>query len=104
MNREEKLKRYKEQKELQAELKALKAAMDSPSWDEQTKREYFIALIKSYINQSLDELNSIDAEKSLLDFMEQMKGNNNITLCYICFMVLLTSVTAKNVKSWKSIP
>lgn len=79
MNREEKLKRYKEQKELQAELKALKTAMDSPSLDEQTKREYFIALIKSYVNQSLDELNSIDAEKSLLDFMEQMKGINNIT-------------------------
>ncbi|OWR49014.1 immunoglobulin-binding protein 1 family member C [Danaus plexippus] len=69
LTREEKIKRYKEKKELKAKLTTLSKAMSAPNADDHTKREYLTTLLLNYVNQALDELNSIEQEKPLLEYM-----------------------------------
>ncbi|VVD02473.1 unnamed protein product [Leptidea sinapis] len=69
MTREAKIQRYKEMKELKEKLSTLSKAMDSPNADEHTKREYFTTLLLSSVNQAVDELNSLDQEKPILEYM-----------------------------------
>ncbi|XP_063899548.1 immunoglobulin-binding protein 1 [Helicoverpa armigera] len=71
--REAKIRRYKENKELQEQLSKLSKAMES-SADEETKRAYFLKLLQSYINQSFEELSSIEQEKSILEYMAKHAG------------------------------
>ncbi|KAG6454959.1 hypothetical protein O3G_MSEX008965 [Manduca sexta] len=74
MTREAKIKRYKEGKELQEKLSTLTKAMSSPNADDETKREYFVTLLLNYVNQALDELNSIEQEKPILEYMAKHAG------------------------------
>ncbi|KAJ8736671.1 hypothetical protein PYW08_007327 [Mythimna loreyi] len=67
--REAKIRRYKEAQELKEQLSVLSKAMESPSSDDETKRAYFLKLLQSYINQSFQELTSIEQEKIILDYM-----------------------------------
>ncbi|XP_072947512.1 immunoglobulin-binding protein 1 family member C [Epargyreus clarus] len=68
-SREAKIKRYKEMKELEKKLSTLSKAMAESNVDDETKREYFITMLNSYVNQALDELNSIEQEKPILEYM-----------------------------------
>lgn len=68
-----KIQRYNEQKALKTELEAMKSKLHHVSTDEDFKRKYYISLIKSYIVQAFEELESLEMEKQILKHMEKMK-------------------------------
>lgn len=72
--REAKINRYKEMKELKDKLATLSKAMSSPNVDDDTKREYFTTLLLNYVNQALDEINSIEQERPILEYMAKHAG------------------------------
>lgn len=74
--RQNKLQRYKEQKELEEQLKILQESMDNENIDEESKREYFCTLIKSYALQAVDEINSLAQEKEILAHMAQIDAQS----------------------------
>ncbi|CAF4950127.1 unnamed protein product [Pieris macdunnoughi] len=74
LTREAKIKRYNALKELKDKLSTLSKSMESPNVDDQTKREYFTTLLLNYVNQVLDELNSIEQEKPILEYMSKHAG------------------------------
>ncbi|XP_072396672.1 immunoglobulin-binding protein 1 [Diabrotica undecimpunctata] len=71
--RANKIQRFKEQKELKSKLEDLKTNMENEHVDEEIKRKYFLTMIKLFIYESIDELNSIDMEKPILEHMANMK-------------------------------
>lgn len=71
--RANKIQRYKEQKELKAKLETLKENLDNEHVDEEIKRDYYLTMIKIYIHEAIDELNSINMEKPILEHMANMK-------------------------------
>lgn len=81
--RNAKLQRYREQKTLESQLEELKRSMCNMSIvDEELERKYYLTLIKNFANQAVDELNSIEMEKPLLEHMAKVRkgdgfGNAN---------------------------
>lgn len=71
--RSEKIKRYKEQKEFEAKLEAMKPLLMTSSdqdggsggkqVDEEEKRQFFITLVKYWINKSLDDFKTIEGKE-----------------------------------------
>ena len=80
--RNTKLQRFKEQKQLESRLEILKKSLPDPNIDDEVKRDYFVTLIKLYVNLTIEELNSLAAEKPILEHMknvgktETMSGQN----------------------------
>ncbi|XP_057666159.1 immunoglobulin-binding protein 1-like isoform X2 [Diorhabda carinulata] len=72
--RANKIQRFKEQKELKSKLEDLKKNMENEHADEEIKREYFLTMIKLFMHEAIDELNSIDMEKPILEHMANMKN------------------------------
>lgn len=70
---------------MKEKLSNLKLALESPSVDDSTKRDYFMTLIKSYVYQSLDDLNGIENEKPMIEFMEARKKGLLLNLQMIWF-------------------
>lgn len=64
------MQRYKEQKELESRLENLKKKLSNPNIDDEIKREYFVTLIKLYVNLSLEELSLLPTEKLVLEHMK----------------------------------
>jgi immunoglobulin-binding protein 1 len=81
--RNAKLQRYKEQKALESQLEDLKKSISNMRIvDEELERKYYLTLIKNFANQAMDELNSIEMEKPLLEHMAKVRkgdtfGNAN---------------------------
>lgn len=71
--RANKIQRFREQKELESKLETLKQSMENEHVDEEIKRLYFLSLIKLFIYEAIEELNSINMEKPILEHMAQMK-------------------------------
>ncbi|EFA03604.1 immunoglobulin-binding protein 1 [Tribolium castaneum] len=71
--RANKIQRYKEQKELKSKLADLKTNMENEHADEEIKRDYFLTMLKSFIHEAVDELNSIEMEKPILEYMANVK-------------------------------
>ncbi|KAJ3656019.1 hypothetical protein Zmor_015160 [Zophobas morio] len=71
--RANKIQRFKEQKELKSRLADLKKNVENEHADEEIKRDYFITMLKLYIHEAVDELNSIQNEKPILEYMAAMK-------------------------------
>ena len=76
--REDKIRRYKESKELESSLNALK--MDLEHCDEDLVREYYIKLIKKSVFSALDELTSFDMEKGILAHMAKLRESGGAAL------------------------
>ncbi len=76
VNRNQKINRYKEGKELDFKLKEFREQLSQTkgSVDDEILRDYYLTLLKRWINYSLDELNSIETEKPILEHMSQMKN------------------------------
>ncbi|KAF3421919.1 hypothetical protein E2986_03434 [Frieseomelitta varia] len=70
--RNTKLQRFKEQKQLESRLEILKKSLPDPNIDDEVKRDYFVTLIKLYVNLTIEELNSLAAEKPILEHMKNM--------------------------------
>jgi immunoglobulin-binding protein 1 len=76
--RNAKIKRYHEQKELESQLEDLKCSLRSMSLvDEEFERKYYLMLIKNFASQAVDELNSIEMEKPLLERMAKVRKGEN---------------------------
>lgn len=71
--REEKIRRYKESKEIEASLKDLKLAITNPSCDEDLLRDYYLKLIRKFVFAAIDELTSFETEKEILAHMAKMR-------------------------------
>lgn len=72
-SRANKIQKYKEHKELQARLNGLKKNMENETCDEEIKREYFLTMIKLFVEEAIDELSSIVTEKEILEHMSKIK-------------------------------
>lgn len=76
--RNAKLQRYKEQKDLESQLEDLKRSLCNMSIvDEELERKYYLTLIKNFSNQAVDELNSIEMEKPLLEHMAKVRKDTD---------------------------
>lgn len=71
--RANKIQRFNEEKELKEKLKDLKANMANTHADEEIKRDYFLSMIKLFIYEAVDELNNIEMEKPILEYMSNIK-------------------------------
>lgn len=80
--RDEKIRRYKESKALEASLKELKLAIDSPSCDEDVLRDYYIKLIKKFTFSAMEELSSFETEKEILQHMAKMRESGASALTH----------------------
>lgn len=69
--REEKIKSFKEKKELDARVKELHDKMKQDHVDEDVKREYFIGLLKQWIGNAKESLDSLQVEVTMLDLRSQ---------------------------------
>lgn len=69
IRRNTKLQRYKQEKDLESRLDTLKKNLDNPNVDDETKREYFVTLLKLYAVQIVEELNFLETEKVILGNM-----------------------------------
>ncbi|XP_076662377.1 immunoglobulin binding protein Tap42 [Halictus rubicundus] len=76
--RNTKLQRYKEQKELESQLQTLKISLNNLNIDDETKREYFTTLVKLYVNNAIEELSMLAAEKPLLEHMKSVGKNETM--------------------------
>ncbi|XP_073992905.1 immunoglobulin binding protein Tap42 isoform X2 [Rhodnius prolixus] len=77
-NRATKIQRYKEEKALEEQLKDLSEAVKSPTVDEDTKREYFMKLIKLYVAKAEEELDCLQSEKLILAHMKSVGKNDTL--------------------------
>lgn len=72
--REEKIRKFREAKDLESKLLELKKAIDNPSSDESTTRDYYLLLLKKFISSSIEELKSISQEKPIVEHMAKIKN------------------------------
>lgn len=77
--RASKIQRFKQQKELKEKLSDLKTNMENEHADEEIKRNYFLTMIRLFILDAEDELNSINMEKPILEHMANMKKDEKPT-------------------------
>ncbi|KAL4844243.1 hypothetical protein H8958_008969 [Nasalis larvatus] len=64
--RQAKIKRYKQKKELEHRLSAMKSAVESGQADDERVREYYHLHLQRWIDTSLEEIESIDQEIKIL--------------------------------------
>lgn len=75
--RVEKIRRYKEQKELERQMEGMQQCIDSvvkkELVDDEKRREYYMACIKFWINMAIDEMKCINDEINILQSIETNK-------------------------------
>ncbi|RWS10868.1 immunoglobulin-binding protein 1-like protein, partial [Dinothrombium tinctorium] len=72
-NRNEKIRRYKQQKEIDEKLENFEKLIESKSSsdiDDEIIREFYLSLIQKWIYIAVDELNAIDSESKILAQMK----------------------------------
>lgn len=57
---------------MESRLEILQKSLSDPNIDDEVKREYFVTLIKLYVNLTIEELNSLAAEKPILEHMKNV--------------------------------
>uniref|UniRef100_K7FYS0 Uncharacterized protein n=1 Tax=Pelodiscus sinensis TaxID=13735 RepID=K7FYS0_PELSI len=65
-NRQAKIERYKQKKELENKLASMKAFVENGQAEEEQIREYYLMQIQKWISTSLEEIESIDQEMVIL--------------------------------------
>lgn len=74
--RELKIRKFRETKDMESKLIELKKALDHPSYDETTARDYYILLIKKFILSTIEELQTISQEKPIVEHLAKIKSGN----------------------------
>ncbi|XP_028012759.2 immunoglobulin-binding protein 1-like isoform X2 [Eptesicus fuscus] len=64
--RQTKIERYKQKKEVEQRLSAMKSAVESGQVDDENVREYYLLHLRRWIVISLEEIESIDQEMTIL--------------------------------------
>jgi len=72
--RSAKMARYKQNRQLDADIKELKAVLSGASKDEDVLRDYHLKMIQRFVNTSFDELNSLEMEVGVLKHMAKVKA------------------------------
>lgn len=75
VQRQAKIERYRQKKELEARLAEMGGAARGGQADDEASREFYLLNIKRWINVSLDEIESINQEEEILKNVDQMKHN-----------------------------
>lgn len=70
LSRNQKLEKYRQQKELEDEINKLKTVMKEEKIDEETEREFYVKLLKMSVIDAQDELASIEQEKQILAYQK----------------------------------
>lgn len=68
--RQAKIERYRQKKELESQLETVKRAVDSGQADEDTTRQFYLLQLRRWISVSLEEVESIDQELPILKNMD----------------------------------
>lgn len=74
--RNQKLQKYQQKKELNDQIKQLRVAMEREHTDEEIKRNFYLKLIKSCIWESHDELSSLEQEFEILKHIDGLREND----------------------------
>uniref|UniRef100_A0A3B3ZEX1 Uncharacterized protein n=1 Tax=Periophthalmus magnuspinnatus TaxID=409849 RepID=A0A3B3ZEX1_9GOBI len=74
MSGQAKIERYRQKKEVEAQLEAVKKAVESGKADEETSRQFYLLHLRRWISQSLEEVESIDQELPILKNMGALKS------------------------------
>lgn len=73
VQRNQKLEKYRQKKELQDEISKLKILIKQETVDDDVEREFYVKLLKLSIMDAHEELSSIGQEKQILEFQKQRK-------------------------------
>lgn len=68
LERNHKLEKYRQKKELEDEIKKIKIVMKEDHVDEEVKRDFYIKLLKLSVIDAQEELSMIEQEKQILEF------------------------------------
>lgn len=71
--RQAKIERYRQKKELESQLEAVKTAVDSGKADEHTTRHFYLLQLRRWVSLSLEEVESIDQELPILKNMDVLQ-------------------------------
>lgn len=76
--RNQKLQKYQQKKELDDQIKNLKIAMEKSNEhiEEEIKRNFYMKLLKACIWQAQDEISSLEQEKEILVHINKMREDN----------------------------
>lgn len=77
--RKEKIARFTQQKAMEERQRQLKDLIANPTADDELQREYYTVLLKWWVNNSIEELRSIEEEKPILQYMADMKAQGKPT-------------------------
>ncbi|XP_061454760.1 immunoglobulin-binding protein 1 [Rhineura floridana] len=72
-NRQAKIERYKQKKEVENQLASLKTFIDRGQAEEEQIREFYLLQIKKWISTGLEEIESIDQEVAILSRRDALK-------------------------------
>ena len=72
--RSAKMERFRQSKQLEADIKELKTVLGGATRDEDVLRDYYLKLIQKFVNTSLDELASLEMEVGVLQHMAKVKA------------------------------
>lgn len=68
IQRNQKIEKYRQKKELEDQIKQLTIVMKQENVDDDSRRDYYINLLKLSIIEAQEELSSIEQEKKILEF------------------------------------
>lgn len=75
--RSEKIKRFREQKELEKKLEAMRSVRISTNIDDEHKRELYMSYIKFWVNKCIEDFKLLIDEMMMLKNMDQLKLNED---------------------------
>lgn len=71
--RQVKIERYRQKKELETRLSDIRKAVDSGQADDEVRRDFYLLNVRRWITLSLEEIESIDQEVEILKKMDGLK-------------------------------
>ncbi|XP_049898710.1 immunoglobulin-binding protein 1 [Epinephelus moara] len=72
--RQAKIERYRQKKELEAKLSDVRRAVDSGQADDEVTRDFYLLNVRRWVTVCLEEIESIDQEVEILKRMDGLKG------------------------------
>jgi len=72
--RDAKMARYRQQKQLESEIKDLRLVVAGASRDEDVVREFYLKLVQRFVNTTLDEYGGLDMEVEMLQHMAALRA------------------------------
>lgn len=72
--RQEKIQRFTQQKAMEERQKELQEMLKNPNVDDELVREYYLVLLRYWVNNAIEELRSMEEEKPILQYMAKMRA------------------------------